>query len=134
MTTTFSERITALLPRLSFSNKSSPYSIHFDAGVKHMESKNYADAKERFDLCLQELKYGEEGVELTKVQTERYLIPTLCHLATCHLELRQYNKTAQYCKEVLQRRPSHKRALYLQSLANVEMGSFKAAMKYLKNK
>mmetsp|Transcript_15727 Transcript_15727/g.17033 ORF Transcript_15727/g.17033 Transcript_15727/m.17033 type:complete len:145 (-) Transcript_15727:154-588(-) len=130
------EKLSSFLPpiRLSFTNKPTELSLMFDAGVQYVEDGKYAEAKERFDQCLAELQYGVEGVQFSKDQTDRYIVPILCHLATCHMELRQYAKTAQYCEQVLQRRPSHKKALYLQSMANIEMGSFKAAMKYYKKK
>ncbi len=121
------EKLTALLSplRLSFNRKScSNPTLLFEAGVYYLENAKYVEAKSRFDRYLQEIEYGKEGITFSKDQIDSFIVPTLCHLATCYLELHQYAKTIQYCQEVLQKRPDHKRALFLQNIASIEMGTY----------
>ncbi len=108
--------------------------IMFEAGVYWMQRNKYSEAAEKFQESLFECGYGKDGVVVTEEQMEQIVIPALCNLAACNLEMKLASKAMIYCQEVLQRRPSHKRALYLQSMAQIDMGNYKSAMKYYSRK
>lgn len=123
-----SMKFSSMLPSLA--GCKSRATVYFEAGIYWMDRNNFNEACEKFRQCLYECKYGKEGVAVPEEQMEQLVFPALCNLAACCIELKQYSKATFYCSEVLQKKPSNKRAMYLQSIANVEMGSFKAAMRY----
>lgn len=129
--------LTNILDRVSFiipSPKRTRAQVLLDAGVYWMERNNFSEAADKLQQCLSACKYGKEDIVVSDEDMDKVVIPALCHLAACNIELLQYTKAVSYCREVLQKRPSHKRALYLQGIANVEMGSFSAAMKYYRRR
>jgi tetratricopeptide (TPR) repeat protein len=56
------------------------------------------------------------------------VIPVLCNLAACAIQLKQWPKAVQLCQQAIQLRPDCVKALYRQGLALVQAGEFERAM------
>ncbi len=122
-------KITSSLPPILPAPKKSRATVLFEAGVNWMRMSRYSDAIEKFRESLHESKYGKQGTELTTEQMDELIIPALCHLAACNLELRHFNKAASYCQEVLQLRSGHKGATYLLNLIDEEIAKSRAGLR-----
>eukprot|EP01040_Poterioochromonas_malhamensis_P001757 gene1758-1870_t len=123
-------KITSILPPILPPPKKTRAMVLFEAGLTWMRRNRFSDASEKFRECLHELKYGKQGTVLTSEQMDELVIPALCNLAACNLELRQFNKAGSFCQEVLQLRAGHKGASYLLSVIDEEMAKSRAAMRY----
>lgn len=132
-TKTILHKLGSSLPRRQ-SAKKSRAAVLFEEGVSLMQKNKFFEACEKFRDCLHESKYGSESVTFGEDQLEKLIIPTLCNMAACSLELKQYGRASFYCQEVFHLRPHQKRALYLQSIIDVEVGSYKAALKFYRRK
>lgn len=122
------QKISSFLPSLP---PSKPKHVRMmEIANSHMQVKNYQEAIEKYKDCLIEMKFGKEGIRFSAEELDGMIIPLLCNLATCLLEIREYHKVLFYCNQILIFRPNHRRGLYLQSVAHVQIGSFQSAMKF----
>jgi tetratricopeptide (TPR) repeat protein len=126
------QRLTSLLPAIPLGKPK--HVIMFDAGNYLMKTRQYYDAIEKYKSVLMEMKYGKEKTQFSEEEIDELLIPLFTNLAACALEVKEYQKTLFYCQEGLQLRPGQRRILYLQSAANIQVGSYKAAMKFYKGR
>jgi tetratricopeptide (TPR) repeat protein len=106
------------------------YVIFLESGNYQLRRKNYTDAMDKYKDCLRMMKFGKEEQKFTSEEIDQIVVPALCGLAECAMEMKEYQRTLFYCSEALQFRPQAQRVIYLQSVANLQRGSFKAAMKF----
>jgi tetratricopeptide (TPR) repeat protein len=126
------DKMTSYLPDLL--PKKSKAVIFLEAGHYWLKRGKSLEASDKYRDCLAELKFGRrEGKGFNDDEIENIIVPALCGLATCCLEQREYQKALTYCNQVMELRPMNRKAAYLQGIANVELGSFKAAMKFYRN-
>jgi tetratricopeptide (TPR) repeat protein len=123
------QKITSFIP------KGKPmHLIMFEAGNYLMKNRHYCDAMDKYKSALVEMRYGKENKSFSESEIDELLIPLFTNLAACALEVKEYQKALFYCQEGLQLRPGQRRILYLQSVANVQVGSYQAAMKFYKSR
>jgi tetratricopeptide (TPR) repeat protein len=102
----------------------------YDEGNDFYKAKQYYKAIDKLKDSLRALNYHKKGTKFTDKQIDDTVLPIFLKLAACTNELQEYQKTLFYCRIVLEFRPKHKKALYLQSVTNIQLGSFSSAMSF----
>mmetsp|Transcript_453 Transcript_453/g.494 ORF Transcript_453/g.494 Transcript_453/m.494 type:complete len:144 (+) Transcript_453:206-637(+) len=106
--------------------------IHLADGQMHLQSKEYNQAINCGKDALTAMRYGKRDRKFTAHEIDTRVLPALLLLAQTNFEMQQYNKTLFYCDQILALRPNHKKTKFLQSTANLQKGSFSAALKFYK--
>jgi tetratricopeptide (TPR) repeat protein len=95
-------------------------------------AKEYKRAIDVYKQTLKSLRYGKKGTVLTKERIKKFVIPAFLNMAAASVELKLYTNTAFYCEKVLALHPKHKKATYYLAMANIQTGSYNAAMNIYK--
>jgi tetratricopeptide (TPR) repeat protein len=122
----------SFLPSLKTAGSKPAFSTLQKEGNLLFKKNRYNEAISKYKDCLIALKYGrrKEKGELSKEEVDNVIVPVLCKLGQCNLELRQYSKTLFYCQQALELKPKDRKAMYLQSVASLETGQYSSAMKF----
>lgn len=92
----------------------------FEAGRSLMRRNKLSEAREMFQECLYEMKYGEHEIVMTAKNIDEMIVPALCNLAACALDSRDFVEAGTFCEELLQLRPGHEGARFLLSVVKAK--------------
>jgi tetratricopeptide (TPR) repeat protein len=102
-----------------------------EEGNSYMKIKDFPNAIDKYHECLTVLDFENPNVSISDTKVDKYVIPALTQIAQCCLELQQWQKCLNYCKQALKLRPNNKKLLQIQGIACVQTGDFKGAMKHM---
>jgi len=102
-----------------------------DAMSKYVEALSAADFgnKDKVDSKVDEINNKEESIHLlTDGNVDRLIIPVLCNLAACCIELKEWRKTISFSEQALLLRPSCYRALLRKGIGYLNLGEYKLSI------
>jgi tetratricopeptide (TPR) repeat protein len=96
------------------------YLNSLELGHHYMKRQKYEKAIEYYHKCLKEMKSycKRKGItEFSENDVDQILLPVLCKLATCYLELKDNGKATHYASQALSIRPHYYKAETLYDMA-----------------
>ena len=91
-------------------------------------------AIDRYKALCDHYHFFECPDNIERQDLKKRIFPSLVNLAECYKEIKNWQKVLQTTKIILGYDASHKKALFLQSMAQVQVGDFNGAFKNLKGK
>lgn len=98
-------------------------------GNLQFERGNFSVAAQ---IYLEALAAANLHADRDEGNVDEVVIPLICNLAACSVQLHDWRKTVLLCKEALQLRPNCLRALLRCTLALIELEEYRSAKLYLK--
>jgi tetratricopeptide (TPR) repeat protein len=102
------------------------------------EHKRYREALEKYMECLTASNFGKssssEGMtqEATDSNIDDMIVPVLCNMAACCLQLQDWGKASRFCEEALKLRPKCLKATIRYCKALFHLGEYNLVVKKLK--
>lgn len=95
------------------------------------ENKYFPEALEVYVEALTASKFVDEDICNTNV--EDLIIPVLCNMAACCIQLKHWEKAAKFAEQAIKLRSNCSKALMRQGVAFFYLGEFKLSISTLKN-
>jgi tetratricopeptide (TPR) repeat protein len=127
----------SLISRLSTAEKLEWAIETKDEGNDLYQRNEYLAAMEKYVECLTASDFGqkpsEEEVALKSHDKsnniDELVLPVLCNLAACCIQLQQWQKGVLFCDQALRIKPETIKVLYRQGICFVQTGEYQSAMK-----
>lgn len=103
-----------------------------DEGNELYQQQEYVEAMKKYVECLTATDFGNKEDQSNgsqKSNVDELVLPVLCNLAACCIQLQQWSKAVLFCQQALELRPNAIKALYRQGIAYVNVGEYQLAMK-----
>lgn len=103
-----------------------------DEGNELYQQQEYLEAMKKYVECLTATDFGNKEDQSNgsqKSNVDELVLPVLCNLAACCIQLQQWPKAVLFCQQALELRPNAIKALYRQGIAYVNVGEYQLAMK-----
>jgi tetratricopeptide (TPR) repeat protein len=107
-------------------------------GNELYQQSEYLQAMQKYVECLTASNFGTsvpgtDAKESTTVSTnsniDELILPVLCNLSACCIQLKQWQKCILFAEQALKLRPNAIKALYRQGIAFVNIGEYQTAIK-----
>eukprot|EP01035_Chromulina_nebulosa_P031046 gene31046-41349_t len=90
------------------------------------KQKQFTDAMKIYVECLAAADFGSDSQSSENI--DKLVIPVVCNLAACSIELKEWRKVVNFCDQALDLRPYCSKALYRKGIALLEVGDYDAAV------
>jgi tetratricopeptide (TPR) repeat protein len=117
-----------------------------EANVLYQQNK-YSEAMEKYVECLTATDFGTNTANVVGTETDEppslsssssgnvdeLVIPVLCNLAACCVQIQAWNKAIMFADQALQLQPNCRKAAYRQGVGYVHVHEYSAALKSFAN-
>jgi hypothetical protein len=107
-------------------------------GNELYQKNEYVQAMQKYVECLTASNFGssapqtdtkESSCPATNSNIDELILPVLCNLSACCIQLKEWQKCVLFAEQALKLRPDAIKALYRQGIAYVNIGEYQTAIK-----
>lgn len=102
-----------------------------DEGNALFQEQKYAEAMEKYVEALSATDFGSKEEEACG-NVDVLVIPTLCNLAACCIQLEQWAKAVLFCDQALKLRPHCQKAHYRRAIGLLNVGEYSECITLLR--